>query len=275
MMDTPIPPGASPTPESAGPPTPAAIASPSRVWTSALLGALAAGLISFAAGEVIHARYAHVTYNNLPKLDRSVYGQNAGPLAERMREVEYASDDAIYAYGFLGALLGVALGLAGAVASRNTRKAPIAALAGLALGALGGAGASALVLPPIFAPGILTGVRALAYDSTRVMIMHGSIWAAIGAASGLVLSLGLGEKALFPQGVVGGMLGGALASLLYNMVGGFLVPATAEAYRPVAMEPAPRAAAHVCVGLLVAAGATLLLTSFKVTRPAQQPQPPA
>src|SRR5262245_12859452 len=69
--------------------------------------ALVAGVASFAAGEAIHSRYAAVDYRNLPRLDRSL-GPNARPLAERMQEVRYASDDATFGYATLGSLLGLA-----------------------------------------------------------------------------------------------------------------------------------------------------------------------
>jgi hypothetical protein len=275
-----IPPSAS----SGLPPTgpalhaPAAGTGASRIWPFAIIAAALAGLASFAVAEAIHQRYAVVNYTDQPQLDPREFGMNARPLAERMQEVKYATNDAIYCYGALGALLGLALGLAGGLAGGAKIRTLIAAIGGMLLGMMAGVGTSAGLLPPIFAPGMSTGVKALAYDSVRVMIMHGSIWGAIGAAAGLALAFGWAGTPKMPLGLIGGLLGGILAAILYNVIGGFAFPATAEAYRPVAMELPARLAAHLAVALLVGLCATFLLTSLTISsreKPAAAPPPPA
>lgn len=191
---------------------------------------------------------------------------------------------ATLAFGAFGGVLGLSLGLAGGLASGSARRAASAGLVGLVLGGAAGAGVSFVAIPP-YQQQMLTlsegqgaevdfdqlvarrnGYEALLWPS----LMHGVIWASLGAAAGLALGLGLDPRRK-GAGLVGGLLGAVLATLLYGL-GGPAVFVLAEPPSPIPELREARAAIFFGVAVLVALGAVWGALSLTLTRP-PRPKP--
>jgi hypothetical protein len=151
-------------------------------------------------------------------------------------------------------VLGLARGAAGGIARHSTRTAIAAALAGLVLGAAGGAGATALILPAHHAARAKAHDEDITNDLALALRTHGAIFLAIGAAAGFALGLGLGGRTPLAPAVIGGIAGAALAAVVYELGGALIFPTT-ETFRPVAPAPAPRLLAQHSVARFVSAGA--------------------
>jgi hypothetical protein len=86
----------------------------------------------------------------------------------------------------------------------------------------------------------------------------GSISSAVGAAGGLAFGLGLGGRDRWRKTTAGGLIGAALATVVYEFAGAVAFPA-ARTELPISHESATRAMYHVLVAVLAAAGSTLAL----------------
>ena len=220
-----------------------------RAWSLVLAAGLLAGLAGFGIGEAAPALIPPDL--DLPQEIRASMRRNA----EIERRMGIARDRAAtLAYGGLGMVLGLALGVAGGLVRRSPTAAVAAGLAGLVLGAAAGAGATRVSLPYYHA------ARAAAHDEDKTndlalaLMTHGAIWAAVGAAAGLALGLGLGGGGRIARAILGGILGACLAAGIYEFAGAIMFP-THETFRPMAISAMPRLLAHLSVALWVAVGA--------------------
>ncbi|MDR3621421.1 MAG: hypothetical protein P4L85_18875 [Paludisphaera borealis] len=157
----------------------------------------------------------------------------------------------------LGALLGLGAGLAGACARKSFRTAILGATAGLSVGSLIG-------YVPVWP---LMAVYTRAEDAgpgelTRAILLHLGLWLPVGAAAGLGLALGLGSPRRIPAAVLGGLIGVALGTLGYEVLGSMIYP-LAETGGPVALEWQPRLLATLLVAVGAAGGAAALVRSSK------------
>jgi hypothetical protein len=153
------------------------------------------------------------------------------------------------AFGVLGALTGLLLGLAGGWAAGSGRRALGASGLGLIVGGGVGAGVAWVVLP-----GFESWRVANAGALLPALLSHGACWVPIGAVGGLALALGSRGSAL--GGLAGGALGATLATVLHEVLGAFLFP-MAETGEPVSATWATRLLARLLVPTLAAAGAAL------------------
>jgi hypothetical protein len=162
-----------------------------------------------------------------------------------------AARNAAVAYGLLGGIL--SLGLAATAACLLPRfsltRILTAGLASLALGALFGAASSYAVTPLYFN-------RLGTADVTLSLLIHLAIWAAIGATAGLAFSMGCGTRKVLTGSLIGGITGGALAALLFDVCGAFLPLARTE--RPLAEQADTRLAAAVLLSAFVALGTVIV-----------------
>jgi hypothetical protein len=172
---------------------------------------------------------------------------------------------AALAYGGLGAALGLALGAAGGLARRSSRAAIAAAVTGLLLGGAAGAGATLSLVPLYHAARAATPDDEVTNDLALALRTHCGIWVAVGAAGGLARGRGLGGGARTARAVIGGVLGAALATVVYEFGGAVVFP-VAETFRPMAVTPAPRLLAHLCVALFTAAGANWAAHHLRLRR---------
>ena len=168
--------------------------------------------------------------------------------------IDAATRNAAVAYGLLGASLSISLGVTAGhfLGRRSIPRVLAAGLAGLALGASLGA-ASSYVLTPVYFNRLGTA------DITLTVLVHLGIWAAVGASAGLAFAIGLGDRKRFVESMVGGMIGAALAAVLFDVGGVFLPLAHTE--RPLAEAASTRLAAALLLSLFVVVG--ILVVAFQ------------
>jgi hypothetical protein len=225
-----------------------------------LAGGLLAGLAGFGSGE-----YALRLFAPSLELPPGIRGdQTLAPLEHGRRVRESQDRTATLSYGALGALLGAALGAAGGTARRSPGAAITASLVGLVLGAAAGAGATFLIIPWYHRLHAMPAPENATQELCLALATHGGIWVAVGAAAGLALGLGLGGRRV-ARAVIGGMVGAALATGIYEFGGavGFPLDRTIQ---PTAMAPGPRLLAHLAVALCVSAGALLAADHLSLRR---------
>ncbi|MFO0892524.1 MAG: hypothetical protein U0790_25695 [Isosphaeraceae bacterium] len=218
---------------------------------------LACGLISGLAGFAF-GEYALRLFAPSLELPPGIRGDQVLAPREHARRLRVSqSQSATASYSFLGAMLGLTLGAAGGLSRRSSHGALRAGLTGLILAAVAGAGATLLILPlyhSLFRPPSADNATE---QLALALAMHGGIWMAIGALSGVALGLGLGEGRI-TRAVIGGILGAAVAAVAYEVGGAVLFPLD-RTFEPMAITPAPRLMTHLAVGLCVSA-ATLWAT---------------
>jgi hypothetical protein len=157
--------------------------------------------------------------------------------------------------GTFGALLGAGMGLVGGYSSRNRRLTLIAAGIGFAAGAIAGAAAVWIAIPPYNRAEELT-----VGDLGRSLLLHCALWTALGAAAALAFGIALGERAKLPRAILGGVIGTIVGTLLYEVLGGLFFP-LAETGKPFAETALTRLMALAVVALSSALGAVLLATT--------------
>jgi hypothetical protein len=239
---------------------------PGSIWLVAVAAGLLAGLASFGIGEVA------------PELVRPAQQVTAeerargGKLNDLLKARSRQSDDraAAIAYGSLGMLLGLGLGAAGGLARGSAKVAAMAGLAGLILGGAAGAGVTMLALPPYHAARAAMTDEDITQDIGLALATHGGIWIAVGAAAGLALGLGLGGGARAARAVAGGILGAAVAAVLYEFCGAVIFPLS-QSFRPRAITAGPRLLAHLAVALLVSLTAMWAVRYLKLGRTSVAP----
>ena len=156
------------------------------------------------------------------------------------------------AYGLQGGILALALGLAGGAVRRSASGAALGGLTGLVIGAAVGAGASLGIFPIFF-----RNLDPISGDILLPLITHAVFWATLGAAAGLAYGVGHGGGLRFVlRAVSGGILGAALAVLVYEFLGALAFP-QAKTDQPFASEPAARLLAQALTGLAITLGISL------------------
>jgi hypothetical protein len=250
----PLNPG-SPSPDDAGQvssgeshqPTPLSSALPPasdalhRLWIWWATAGVLAGLLSWAGGEVA---WKGIRAAQTPRIVPF-------PTAEdRARVIRGAVASTSVSFIQQGAILGSILGLAGWLASRSSRVGILAPLLGGGSGALAAAAAAYLLLPVYF-----QNVGPQGESLALPLLTHGGIWAAVGAAAGLALAIGLG-RGRWSRAVLGGLLGGIGAALVYDLAGAIAFPLD-KTSQPVSATIITRLFAQVTAAMMVAACAFL------------------
>lgn len=248
----------------------AAAAKPMRrpLWAFAI----AAALVAVAATSVVDVLYSD-RFNEVPAM--------AGGGGDATRQAEAASGQAqlgAILNGTLGGLLGLGLGAAGGLSRRSARAAVAAAL----FGAIGAGGAGLMTPNPmvkfydrneVTTPDESGGIP---MEMVVPLAAHAGIWVPIGAIAGLALGWGAARKAGAGRGLAGGLAGALMATLLYEVLGAILFPASG-AESPVANGFDARILASALVATLttIAAAAFVLSGSrgAKGTLPAAESPP--
>jgi hypothetical protein len=222
----------------------APIVSSARLWLLALAAGIGAGLIAWLIGEPVVEFFKPVTRKVVS------YGMtNQLPTAESLAATEIRN--AALAFAILGGVLGLALGLAGGMVRGNGRAALIAAGAGLVLGALAGVTTSYLLVPVFRAR-----FDMVSQDLTVSLLTQGGIWGAVGAVGGLALGVGLGGWNRMGRCAAGGLAGGFLGTVVYELAGASLFPLD-ETYLPLSISASSRLVARLAVGVCVAVGSVV------------------
>jgi hypothetical protein len=238
-------------------PRPAAAARTGRVAAAAVTGAALAGVVAWLGGEAVRGSF------DAPLLDS--FHPQSGQMGAMVAAA--VSREATVAFGLLGGVLGLAMGVIGGVARRSTRAALESGGLGLALGAAAGAGAAAAMVPVY-----LRYVNRDGDDLLMPLLTHEAIAAAIGAASGLALGAGMGGRSRLALAALGGLLGALTGALLFQTVGAFVFP-LAQTGEPISATWGSRLAARLTTSVLAAAGAILLAqTAGQQARPGAEAQ---
>jgi hypothetical protein len=174
-----------------------------------------------------------------------------------------ATQNAAVAYALLGAILSLSLAItAGCLGRFSLTRLLTAGLAGIALGGLF-AGASSYAVTPLYLNRLGTA------DITLSVLIHLAIWSAIGAAAGIAFGIGCGTRKLIAGSLIGGITGGALAALLFDVCGAFFPLAHTE--RPLAELADTRMAAAALLSVFVVFGTVIVALQeprVKVPKPA-------
>jgi hypothetical protein len=146
------------------------------------------------------------------------------------------------AYGLLGLLLGVAMGVAGGVARGSIRSGLGGVLAGGVSGAMTGAGLSAALIPLYFR------LMDPASGLNLLFLIHAAIFAGVGAAGGLALGCGLGDRKSIVRCLIGGLFGSFVGTFAFEAINSLAFPLLG-AFDPVPAERVPRLVVHLCVAI--------------------------
>jgi hypothetical protein len=179
-------------------------------------------------------------------------------VTDRRGEAAAVAKNAGLAFLILGAALGGGLGAAGGLARGSRRAAVQATWAGLVLGIVA-TGVMSLALLPAYNTYQRRHPDEAARDLLLPLLVHAGIWSAAGAAGGLALALGLGERGPMARAVLGGFLGAAVGTVAYELAGAFFPAARTAQFVSATWET--RLMARLAVTLLAAAGAAIGVTS--------------
>jgi hypothetical protein len=222
----------------------------SRAQKLAVLAGLLAGLASFGVGEAV---YEIIPPERIQQTDRRTGREFMGPSVETVNMA--AAKNAALAFGALGLCLGGFLGIAGGLARRSTSAAVTGGLLGVVLGAVLGAGVSRALLPFM----IKAQHDYRENDLIVSLIMHGLIWALVGASAGLAFAVGLGQRRLVGRALTGGLVGAVLGAVAFEIIGAVLFT-SANTNHPISDTWTTRMMARLLVTLGTAATLVLFLS---------------
>jgi hypothetical protein len=232
------------------------------IWVLTLLAGSAAGLLSAFGGEktfdafVLDPHYPD-SYAKTSGYERAAVRAQVNRIAGQVLEMKKAAA----AYGLLGLILGVAMGATGGLIGGSIRSAFSGMLVGGFSGAVLGAGGCALLIPMYY--------RLM--DPTRGLIMlfmtYVAIFAGVGAAGGLALGCGSGDRKTIVRCVIGGLLGSLLGTFGFEVANSLAFPLL-ESFAPVPVEQMPRIVVHlsVAIGTALFAGLAVAPLGAQVTR---------
>jgi hypothetical protein len=174
---------------------------------------LLAGLIAFGLGELVYRHFD-------PELVAHALGGNQ--VMRPTMETKAASDarNSATAFGMLGGVIGLFLGLAGGLARRSIGSAAKAGCVGLVLGVTVGA-----VLPLVLiVPYLRMLNRRTADDLFLSLGLHAMLWGPLGAVGGLAFGIGRGRSGQTLRLMVGGLMGAIVGTIAYDAIGGAVTP---------------------------------------------------
>ncbi len=227
------------TPEHLGAGSPL-LAQPGRLLAFAVAAGLLAGAATLVAGEKFLDAYQNDLFPPI----------NFNPTVEEMSRLRAARlSTATLTFTSLGGFLGLAMGLAGGLARRSVPAGIRAAIVGFVMGT-----AAESILAYVVVSMFFKRYDPLEGGLTLPLLTHGAIWLGVGAIGGLAFGLGLGGKGRWRSTLVGGLLGAAVATVVYE-IGGALVFASSKTELPLSSSLTTRATALLLVAIFSAVGA--------------------
>jgi hypothetical protein len=208
------------------------------VWLVCLGSGLVAGMLAALGGELTYDKlHADPDY---PAMFSNLSGSERAIARAQVRfktKVVVEKYQATAAYGMLGAALGVALGLTGALAAGSQRVSLAGGFIGGASGALVGAGLSMLLVPVFFdVSNSQTGLPLL-------FLTHLAILAGVGAVGGLALGWSLGDRKVIVRCMIAGIVGALVGTLAFEVIN-FVAFPNMRTFEPVPMKTIPRIIMH-------------------------------
>jgi hypothetical protein len=215
---------------------------PRRHWVTMTAVGIAAGLVAWLAGEMAY------DFFGLPPHLRTNSDLSVSNLRAREQSIVNIKN-ATLAYSLLGAVLGMALGVAGGAERRSLRSSTMAGAVGLVAAGVAGYGMSRVLMPLAERSVDLLGENLL-----FAILIHGGVWAAIAAAAGLAYGLGAGGWALVPRAVPGAFVGAAFGTALYDLLGALAFPLDSTS-SPLSTTAITRLLARLAITITAALGA--------------------
>jgi hypothetical protein len=210
------------------------------VRLAAVLAAMAAGLAAWVVTE-------RGTFRVQPVAEK-VHIMGVESMAPTVRtRTAAAQREVMGVLMAFGTLLGLGMGLAGAIPARSWRRAFVACVIGALAGLLAGILPTGIVLPLYHRAQERGGG-----DLSNSLLMHLGLWVPLGAAAGLGYGIGRIEPRRWWITVVGGAVGAAIGTLVYDVLGAFLFP-LAETGKPISEAWITRLMAFLLVALTTAA----------------------
>jgi len=226
-----------------------------QVWSIALAGGIAAGLVAGLGGELAYGAFKPQLFRTevlgMISMQPSTQSQNAAELK-----------NAALAFFILGCATGLAMGIAGGLTVRAPARALLVGLGAQAAGGLIAVLAS-LALLPLFYRHRVPDIN----DLLSPILIQSGIWAPIGAVGGLAFGLGMGCRRLILGAIYGACIGAILAAALVQISGAIFFP-DSRTTDPVASSPLVRLLFMAMVTVLIAAGAAWGPLLFRVPAPA-------
>jgi hypothetical protein len=212
-----------------------------QIWMIALSVGVVAGLLAGLVVELTHGYFRPRLYQV------SAMGQTS---FQPSRESQRAADtkNATLAFAILGGITGLFMGLAGGLSGRSPARGVMAGLGGTVVGSAVAVPASIAFLP-FFYQRLVPDTN----DLLTPILIHGGIWMAIGAIGGMAFSVGMSGGRHLLSAVAAACAGAFVASVLYHLLGGFLV-LNSSAAEPLASSAVLRLLAMLLVAVLVAVG---------------------
>jgi hypothetical protein len=211
------------------------------LWIVCLGSGLLAGVLAAFGGELIYEKI-HVDPEYPATLD-SLSGSERSIARAQVRfktKVVVERNQAMAAYGMLGAALGVILGLTGALVAGSKPVNLAGALVGGVSGGLLGACVS-MVLVPVFydISNSQTGLPLL-------FLTHLVIFAGLGTAGGQALGWSSGDRKVIVRCMIGGIVGALVGTLVFEVTN-FVAFPNLRTFEPVPVKTIPRLIMHLCV----------------------------
>lgn len=234
------------------------------VWVLALLAAIAAGAGSWLVGEQFLDHYQ-------PSEKAASEPYDHGPLNAEM-EIVSGRNGAI-AFGALGGLLGLFLGLAGGLSRRSAAAAVLGATVGLILGTAAGALPAFAIMPWHWRH---RNDDPASIDLMVPLMTHLALWCALGLTAGLAYGLGRAgiRIGLLLRAILAGLIGAAVGTALYEILGAMAFPAD-RTTSPIADTAVTRLLARLCVTIATSVAVVLSLPPALLpsAAPAKTPLP--
>ena len=211
-----------------------------RLLVFAFVAALLAGVASLIAGEAIMSSYQS-------DLNPSIQNNPSPESVRRWKDARLYS--ATLTFATMGGSLGLLMGLAGGFVRRSASASAGSGILGLMFGTIVGA-ATGFALVSLF----YKRYDPQSGDLLLPLLVHGTIWSAVGAVGGLVFGLGIGGQGRWKRTLVGGFVGAAAATVVYE-IGGALSFPSSKTDLPLSASFAARAMAQLLVAILSSLGA--------------------
>jgi hypothetical protein len=224
-----------------------------------------AGVLAWLAGEYTRDYFK-------PSDEAATQAYNFTALNREMEPV--SAGNGALAFGALGGLLGLVLGVAGGLIRRSTQGVVLGALVGLILGAAAGVLPSMWVMPWSW--------RHRNDDPSATLLLtpllvHLGLWSAIGLAAGLAFGVGSGtsKPSRYFEMALAGVVGAMLGTFVFEMVGAFVFPME-RTVEPFSATAGTRLLARLCVAGFIGLGTLRCLPSRPAgTIPAKDSSGPA
>jgi len=221
---------------------------PARTWLVASAAALLAGVAAWLVGEATLDYYK-------PSKEAAEQLRNFVAL-NREQSIANGRNGAI-AFGALGGLLGLGLGVAGGLSRRSTGAALAGGFVGLTLGAVVGALPAFAIMPWQWYHRHDDPYNA---DLVKPLMYHFGLWGGTGAVAGLAYGIGRSGLRLVPlvKTTLGGLIGAVVGTLVYELIGAMALPMsdTADPIPPTALG---RVLARLCLVVFSALGVVLAI----------------